>query len=59
LGTGTHSISGCLFQDNQAVKGGAISVEGAITSFTIDSSKFISNEASTFGGAIIIANQSN
>ena len=44
------SISGCNFEDNKAINGGAISWEG--TDCTLDDCYFISNSASGDGGAI-------
>lgn len=55
-GRGHHYISGCIFEENQANRGGAVSVGQKVDSFKIENSILRNNYGSVRGGAISISN---
>jgi len=55
---GVHTVTDCIFENNQAFNGGALSVKGQPSSVTIISSQFNNNQASGNGGAFMFSDQS-
>lgn len=53
-----YEIYNSTFQDNYAHKGGAIYIEGPISSISLSETNFSRNMASSQGGAVHFANNS-
>jgi len=55
---GVHTLTDCIFENNQAYNGGALYVKGQSSSISIINSQFDGNQASGTGGALFFADQS-
>jgi len=55
---GVHTITDCVFENNQASNGGALFVKGQFNYITILNSEFDNNQASGNGGALTFSDQS-
>ncbi len=55
---GVHTLTDCIFENNQASNGGVLYVRGQASSISILNSQFDNNQVSGKGGALFFADQS-